>query len=87
MLLLRRQFSFNRCLTFHCQFTLLRLGSTQLAAQDPAKRGLLDKKEELEQAIDKLKYEKAAMPLEEYREQLTGLLVELGKTQRAIDAE
>jgi hypothetical protein len=69
------------------QFALLRIGSTQLAAQDPAKRGLLDKKEHLEQAIDKLKYEKAAMPLDEYRAQLIELLVDLAKTQRAIDAE
>jgi hypothetical protein len=69
------------------QFALLRIGSTQLAAQDPAKRELLNKKEELESAIDKLKYEKAAMPTEEYRAQLTELLLELAKTQKAIDQE
>ena len=33
-------------------FTLLRLGSSQQAANDPAKRALLAKKEELEQKID-----------------------------------
>ncbi|HYK18982.1 MAG TPA: hypothetical protein VEV37_13215, partial [Bryobacteraceae bacterium] len=38
------------------RFTLLRLGSTQLAATTPEKKALLEKREELEQAIDKLKY-------------------------------
>lgn len=67
------------------QFPLLRIGSTQLAAQDPSKRKLLAKKEQLEQQIDKLKYEKAAMLIEEYREQLVGLLLELARTQRELD--
>ena len=67
------------------QFPLLRIGSTQLAAQDPAKRELLAKKEQLEQQIDKLKYEKAAMPLGEYRTQLIALLLELARTQEALE--
>jgi len=41
--------------------------------------------EQLEQAIDKLKYEKAAIPAEEYKKQLTQLLLELAKTQEAIE--
>lgn len=69
------------------QFPLLRIGSTQLAAQDPAKRKLLAEKERLENEIDKLKYEKAAMPVEEYREKLTELLISLATTQRALDSE
>jgi hypothetical protein len=48
---------------------------------------LIDKKEQLEQAIDKLKYEKAAMPAAAYRQQLTQLLLELAKTQEALDAQ
>lgn len=68
-------------------FPLLRIGATQLAAQDPAKRKLLEKKEALEQEIDKLKYEKAAMPLAEYRQRLTELLLELAKTQKALDQQ
>ncbi len=68
------------------KFALLRIGQAQLAAQDPAKKRLLEKKEQIEQAIDKLKYEKAAMPLEEYRAKLTGLLIELASTQKEIDA-
>jgi len=67
------------------QFPLLRIGAAQKAFRDPAKRGLLAKKEQLEQEIDKLKYEKAAMPLGEYQKQLTALLVELAKTQEALE--
>jgi len=51
----------------------------------PAKRPLLEKKEQLEQAIDKLKYEKAAMPADAYKKQLTLLLLELARTQEALD--
>lgn len=69
------------------QFALLRIGRTQLASQDPAKRKLLDRKENIEQQIDKLKYEKAAIPLEEYQEELTALLLELARTQAELDQE
>jgi len=67
-------------------FTLVRLGANADAARDPAKRALLAKKEELEQAIDELKYEKAGMDTADYRKQLTQLLLELAKTQEALDA-
>jgi hypothetical protein len=66
-------------------FTLLRLGASQLAANDPAKRALLDKKEELEQKIDILKYQKAAMDPADYKKQLTDALVELAKVQEKLD--
>ncbi len=66
-------------------FPLVRLGANAAAARDPAKRELLDKKEQLEQAIDKLKYEKAALPAEAYKKQLTQLLLELAKTQEALE--
>jgi len=69
------------------QFNLIRIGQTQLAAQDPEKRPLIERKEELEAEIDTLKYEKAAMPLSEYRERLTELLIELAQTQARIDEE
>jgi len=65
--------------------TVVRLGANAAAARDPAKRALLDRKEQLEQLIDKLKYEKAAMPTEEYKRQLTQLLLELAKTQEALE--
>jgi hypothetical protein len=64
---------------------VVRLGANAAAARNPEKRPLLDKKEELEQAIDKLKYDKAAMPEQEYKRQLTQLLLELAKTQEALD--
>jgi hypothetical protein len=66
-------------------FTLLRLGSSQEAANDPAKQPLLAKKEELEQKIDVLKYRKAAMDPADYKKQLTDALVELAKVQEALD--
>jgi hypothetical protein len=66
-------------------FPMVRLGANAAAARDPSKRPLLEKKEELEQAIDKLKYDKAALPDQEYKKQLTQLLLELAKTQEALD--
>jgi hypothetical protein len=66
-------------------FTLLRLGGSQLAANDPAKRALLEKKEDLEQKIDALKYQKAAMDPADYKKQLTDALVELAKVQEELD--
>jgi len=66
-------------------FPLLRIGATAAAAKDPAKLKLLAKKEELEQQIDKLKYEKAALPPGEYKKQLAALLLELARTQEELD--
>ncbi len=69
-------------------FPVVRLGANAAAARDPAKRPLLDKKEQLEQAIDKLKYEKAAMPEQaNTNSNSTQLLLELAKTQEAIDKQ
>ena len=67
------------------QFPLLRIGATATAAKDPAKLQLLAKKEQLEQQIDKLKYDKAAIPPDEYKKQLGALLLQLAKTQEEID--
>jgi len=66
-------------------FTLLRLDAAQKAFADPAKRNLLAKKEELEQKIDMLKYQKAAMGLDDYKQQLTQALVDLARVQQEID--
>jgi Peptidase C13 family len=66
-------------------FAMIRLGANAAAARDPAKRELMAKKEELEQAIDKLKYDKAALPEPEYKKQLAALLVELAKTQEELE--
>jgi hypothetical protein len=67
------------------QFPLLRIGATAAAAKDPAKLQLLATKESLEQQIDKLKYDKAAIPPEEYKKQLGALLLQLAKTQEELD--
>jgi hypothetical protein len=66
-------------------FTVLRLGTNQQAANDPAKRALLAKKEDLEQKIDTLKYQKAAMDPADYKKQLTAALLELAKVQEGLD--
>jgi hypothetical protein len=68
-------------------FPLVRLGANAAAARDPNKRPLLEKKEQLEQAIDKLKYDKAALPADVYKKQLTQLLLELAQTQEALDKQ
>ena len=70
---------------FLSNFTLLRLGAAQKAAADPAKRELLAKKEELEQKIDTLKYQKAAMSQDDYKKQLTDALVQLARVQQELD--
>ncbi len=65
--------------------TLVRLGTDQAAANDPAKQALLAQKEDLEQKIDELKYQKAAMDENDYKQQLTQLLVQLAKVQEQLD--
>lgn len=51
----------------------------------PVKQKLVTRKEDLEARIDRLKYQKAAMSPDEYKQQLTQLLLELAKTQAEID--
>lgn len=67
------------------RFPLLRIGAAQAIARDPAKLALLNQKEQIEQQIDTLKYQKAAMPLTEYRSQLQSLLTQLAKVQAELD--
>lgn len=66
-------------------FPVVRFGRTGAASRDPAKLKLLAAKEDLEQRIDRLKYQKAAMPPEEYKKQLAALLIELARTQEELD--
>ncbi len=66
-------------------FTVLRIGAAQKQANDPAKQGLLAKKEDLEQKIDELKYQKAAMDPADYKQQLTAALVQLAQIQQELD--
>jgi hypothetical protein len=70
---------------FLSNFALVRFGEAQKAFSDPAKRDLLAKKEELEQKIDSLKYQKAAMAEDDYKQQLTSALVELARVDQELD--
>jgi hypothetical protein len=65
--------------------TVVRIGASQAAMNDPAKRDLLAKKEELEQRIDALKYQKAAMDPADYKKQLTDALLQLATVQGELE--
>ena len=65
--------------------TVVRIGAAQAAMTDPVKRDLMLKKEDLEQKIDALKYQKAAMEPGEYKRALTAALLELAKVQGELD--
>lgn len=67
------------------RFTVLHLGAVAAVANNPEKQKLLKHKEELESAIDDLKYHKAAMDLNQYRKQLQEYLLDLAKTQEELD--
>ncbi len=66
-------------------FALVRLGDSSQLATDPAKVTLIKQKEQLEQKIDLLKYQRAAMSPEEYRSLLSQTLVALAKVQQELD--
>ncbi|HEX3744413.1 MAG TPA: hypothetical protein VHW09_10800 [Bryobacteraceae bacterium] len=66
-------------------FTVVRLGANAAAAKDPAKQALLVQRDQIETSIDELKYQKAGMPADEYKKQLTRLLLELSRLQAEID--
>jgi hypothetical protein len=65
--------------------TLVRLGAADANATGPVKRELLARKERLLQQIDALKYQKAAMADNAYQTQLKALLLDLARTQAALD--
>lgn len=65
--------------------SVVRIGAAQAAMSDPTKRELMLKKEDLEQRIDALKYQKAAMEPGDYKKQLTDALLELAKVQGEIE--
>jgi hypothetical protein len=66
-------------------FALVRLGGGSENAADPARLTLLKQKEQLEQKIDLLKFQRAAMSAEDYRSQLSQTLVALAKVQQELD--
>jgi hypothetical protein len=65
-------------------FPVVRLTAATVVT-DPAKKALLAKRDEIEGQIDQLKYQKALLPPDQYKAQLTKLLLELAKTQEEID--
>lgn len=67
------------------RFPVVRMGAAQAVMRDPGKQQLLSKREDIEQKIDQLKYQKAAMPLNEYKQKLQSLLLELAEVQEQID--
>ena len=67
------------------QTPLVRFGSLQQAAKSPEKQALLKRREDVEAKIEKLKYEKAAISVADYRKQLGALLLELAKVQEELD--
>ena len=67
------------------RISVIKIGSAQTATATPEKQKLIVHKEDLEQQIDALKYQKAAIPLDQYKRQLSGLLLELAKTQAELD--
>jgi hypothetical protein len=66
-------------------FVVFRPEQEEGKAIAPGKQKLVAKKDDLEARIDRLKYQKAAMNPEEYKQQLAALLLELARTQAEID--
>jgi hypothetical protein len=66
-------------------FLIMRSQTDAAKNARPEKQRLLAKKDELEEKIDRLKYQKAALGADEYKQQLTALLLELARTQAEID--
>jgi hypothetical protein len=67
-------------------FPLVRPASVgTTTAASPAKQRLFAKKEDLEAKIDRLKYQKAALAPDVYKQELGSLLLELARTQAEID--
>jgi hypothetical protein len=66
-------------------FPVVRFGSAASAAADPAKKQFMAKRDDLEAKIDVLKQQKNTMAAEDYKKQLTALLLDLARTQQEID--
>ncbi|HEX4227998.1 MAG TPA: hypothetical protein VHZ07_04965 [Bryobacteraceae bacterium] len=66
-------------------FPLIPPSTGPTVAASPEKQKLLARKEDLEAKIDRLKYQKAAMPEEEYKREMAQLLLDLARTQAEID--
>ncbi len=69
------------------RITVMRIGGAASATGAVQNPELVKRKQELEEKIDQLKYQKAAMPVATYRQQLTVLLTELAKVQAELDKQ
>ncbi len=65
-------------------FPVVRLTAAAIVT-DPAKKALQAKRDEIESQIDQLKYQKALMPADQYKAQLSKLLLDLARTQEELD--
>jgi hypothetical protein len=66
-------------------FPLIRPATAVAKNASPEKQKLVARKEDIEAKIDRLKYQKAALAPEVYKQQLSSLLLELARTQAEID--
>jgi hypothetical protein len=66
-------------------FPLMRPATAFARNASPEKQKLVARKEDIEAKIDRLKYQKAALAPEVYKQQLSTLLLELARTQAEID--
>jgi hypothetical protein len=65
---------------------LVRLGTASGGSDTPEARTLREKKRNIEEQIEALKYGKASMLADEYSEQLEKLLIDLAKVEQQLDA-
>ena len=63
----------------------VRWGAATSIANNPDKQKLFEKKDQLEQQVDQLNYNKAVIQPDQYKKQLTALLLELAKTQEELE--
>jgi hypothetical protein len=63
-----------------------RLGAQQSAVDTPEVREARAQKRQIEESIERLKYNKASMDTEQYYEQLERLLVQLSQLQQRLDS-
>lgn len=69
------------------RFTLARLGTAALAPDNPEVAALLTQRGAIEQDLDRVKEQKAALPDTQYYDRLEEVLVRLALLQREIDAK
>ncbi len=69
------------------RFTLARLGDAAVMPDNPEVAALLSRRGEIEKDLDRVKERKAALPEDQYYDQLEEVLVRLAMLQREIDAK